>query len=195
MNRQKLFKAFFLFSIPLLGTAALVTILFFGYLLSARSQPTTPADSPVAKRPESVAALPGMTTQNIVNALSQNNIPCYTYETFNEDFLRLTCEQKTATTRFFISIFTTDKISVHLIDANYTQFENPSDQQAVLHLGELARLPYKDEAAEQAYTWVAKTMPKLSGEPDDIKTTTINGIKLKLYGKPEDRSLEIGEIP
>ncbi|NPV85967.1 MAG: hypothetical protein HPY45_08170 [Anaerolineae bacterium] len=195
MSRQKLFKAFFLFSITLLGTATIIAILFFSYLLSARSQPTTPADSPVAKRPESITAIPGITTQDIINALSQNNVPCNTYETFNEDFLRLTCEQKTSSARFLISIFTTDKISVHLIDANYTQFQNPSDQQAVLHLGELARLPYKNGEAEQAYTWVAKTMPKLSGEPDDIKTTTINGVKLKLYGRPEDRSLEIGEIP
>jgi hypothetical protein len=106
-----------------------------------------------------------------------------------------TCERSEGPFTVFASVSASKLNTVDFIEAAVIQLDNPSSSTAIDFLGFVATIPFIDDSASQqeAKDWVGNTIPTLTGE-GDVRETTINGIRLVVYGLPTALTLEIGEL-
>jgi hypothetical protein len=194
MMDNKLVKLVFISAIILFGSLLIVTLAFFAFLLSIRKEPISSQKITPSKSLMEIHPIPGLSSSSTLTYLSKSGFQCGQPLPFNDIFNKIFCEKTMSESSMVAWVFTTKDNSVYLIDANISQLSNPSDDIAVKGLLTIAGLPYEGSQPDLAYQWIAITMPKLSGEPADIKETSLAGIRFRLYGTPSDRSLEIGEI-
>jgi hypothetical protein len=170
-------------------------VYFFSFLSSSRQNAEIPLKITPLSPLTSSTIIPGLTTENVISFLVNNNLVCnQKQETYKKIYYRISCEQVTPDYALTVHIFSSNQKDVNLIDANFTQRNNPSDDQAINFLEIITQLPMDGVQTDQIKDWINTSMPDLDKQPDLIKETTINHLFIRIYGKPNDRSLEIGKI-
>jgi hypothetical protein len=170
-------------------------VYFFSFLSSFHQNAEIPLKITPISSLTSSTIIPGLTTENVTSFLVNNNLVCnQKQETYKKIYFRTSCEQVTPDYALTVHIFSSNQKNVNLIDANFTQHNNPSDEQAINFLELITQLPIEGVQTEQIKVWINTALPNLDEQSGFIKETTINQLFIRIYGKPNDRSLEIGKI-
>jgi hypothetical protein len=141
----------------------------------------------------SQASIKGLNLENAIPVFEDNDFICSEkLEIFQQAYYRISCEQKTPDYDMIIHVFTTsDQKNITLIDAQIDQLGTPSDDQAVNFLGFISQLPIEKMDPGALKQWIKMTLPSLDKSPGMVADRTLNGLELRLYGPPKNRSLEM----
>lgn len=194
MKNYRFVKLLAISGLTLAGILGVIILAFFAFLMSIRGEPLSLQKITPSKSLQDIQPFPGMTSQSALEYFTGNGFICGHSEPFNSAISKISCEKSISEGHIVAWVFSANDDVVYLIDANITQLGIPSDDISIQALRVIAGLPYSGSQPDLAYQWVAITVPKLSGEPGDLKETSFSGMRFRLYGTPNDRSLEIGEI-
>ncbi|MBI9046926.1 MAG: hypothetical protein JEZ06_20740 [Anaerolineaceae bacterium] len=134
----------------------------------------------------------GVMVHEFESILINSGFTCGEFEIFKDSYLNKKCVLDEVNQKTEVNILSSDEIFIHLIDTNFTQENNPSNQQARMMLGFIASIPYTGSEPEKARSWVQITLDQMGEKSDGIQQNTFGNVLFRLYGSPSDRSLEIG---
>lgn len=140
------------------------------------------------------ANIPNVTPLQILSAVEAKGFDCGLPRVDDNDRVIWKCEKTEGDVLLQVLVLGRNEDSVDLIDANFNQDGEVSDDAAVQFLCEIATLPFGGELQEESCQWITETLPTIS-EAGDLRPENFNGIHHLLYGLPEARSLELGSLP
>jgi hypothetical protein len=138
--------------------------------------------------------IPNVTPLQILAEVEAQGFNCGLPRVDDKERVIWKCEKTEGDVLYQVLVLGRDKDSVDLIDANFNQNGEVSDEAAIQFLCEIATLPFGGEAQPESCQWIGDTLPTIS-DAGDLRPAKINGIHHLLYGVPEARSLELGNLP
>lgn len=170
-------------------------VYFFGFLVSSRGD----VDIPLKKPPISLLSeklfIPGLAVDDTLAYLANNNMACMEQEArYKGIYYHFACEQVTPDYSMTVHVFSSDRENINLIDTNFTQSNEPSDEQTINFLEIITRLPIEGIQTDELEDWVKASLKELEQNSENIKETSMNQVHVRVYGPSNDRSLEIGRI-
>jgi len=194
-NKQVRKRLSLILSISIGGTCLIAAaVLLYNFQVRELAEKST--SIPILSTPISAlytaAPINGLNLENAIPVLEDNDFICSEKpEIYRESYYRISCEQKTPDYDMIIHIFSFDQKNITLVDAQINQLNTPSDDQATNFLGFIAQLPITGLDTASLKQWIKTTLPTLDKYPGMIADKTLNGLELRLYGPPHNRSIEI----
>jgi hypothetical protein len=138
--------------------------------------------------------IPGFTPHQVLAQVEEEGFDCAIPRVDDKDRVIWKCEKTEGDVLYQVLVLGRDEDSVDMIDANFNQSGEVSDEAAVEFLCDIATLPFGGEGQAESCQWIGETLPTIS-EVGDLRPAKFNGIDHLLYGVPEARSLELGSLP
>lgn len=138
--------------------------------------------------------IPGYTPHQILAQAEGQGFDCGVPRVDDKDRVIWKCEKTEGDVLLQLLVLGRDEDSVDLIDANFNQNGEVSDEAAVQFLCDIATLPFDGEEQVESCQWIGETLPTIK-EAGDLRPAAFNGVHHLLYGVPEARSLELGSLP
>jgi hypothetical protein len=138
--------------------------------------------------------IPGYTPHQILAQVEGQGFDCGVPRVDEKDRVIWKCEKAEGDVIYQLLVLGRDEDSVDLIDANFNQSGEISDDAAIAFLCDIATLPFGGEMQEESCQWIAETLPTIN-EAGDLRPETFDEVHHLLYGLPEARSLELGSLP
>ena len=138
--------------------------------------------------------IPGFTPHQVLGQVEAKGFDCGIPRVDEKERVIWKCEKTEGDVLYQVLVLGRDEDSVDLIDANFNQSGEVSDEAAIQFLCDIATLPFGGEPQADSCQWIGETLPGIS-EVGDLRPAKFNGIDYLLYGVPEARSLELGSLP
>ena len=139
--------------------------------------------------------LPGLTPSKLDDVLKRQNFTCSPVEIGISGFYQGQCSLDEADSLKEVYHFGRTKTDIDLIDANFTHKKGGNDVQAAAYFQSIVTsLGFSPNNQAEVLQWIDVTMPQII-EDRDIKEATFGGVRYRLYGAVENRSMEIGYLP
>jgi hypothetical protein len=142
-----------------------------------------------------IGKLPGLSPVNVTVNLEGQKFTC-TQVKKGAVYYERTCIKGVPSVNLLqVVISGREPFVVDFIEASVLQYTDPDNKIATELLSFMATMPYDGATPEDARKWVERTIPTLSGKPDDTQEMVFGGVKYVLYGPPTALTLEMGELP
>lgn len=148
------------------------------------------------------AFIPGIAPADITVNLEDRKFDCASAESQTDPFTESEyyawyCKRadEAAQITYYVDFNARTLGTVDYINVSILQLISPSNEIASAFLQYMATIPFigSDEYQAQAKKWVETEIPLLKGE-GDIHSTTINGVRMELFGIPSAITLRMGDI-
>lgn len=139
--------------------------------------------------------LPGLTPGQLDEVFKRQKFTCSPVEIGISGFYQGQCSLDEADSLRELYHFGRTEKDIDLIDANFTHKGQGNDRQAAEYFKSIVtRLGFSPNNQAEVLQWIDMTLPQII-EDRDIQEATFGGVRYRLYGAAQNRSMEIGYLP
>ncbi len=139
--------------------------------------------------------LPGLTPGQLDEVFKRQKFTCSPVEIGISGFYQGQCSLDEADSLRELYHFGRTEKDIDLIDANFTHKGQGNDRQAAEYFKSIVtNLGFSPNNQAEVLQWIDMTLPQII-EDRDIQEATFGGVRYRLYGAAQNRSMEIGYLP
>lgn len=139
--------------------------------------------------------LPGLTPGQLDEVFKRQKFTCSPVEIGISGFYQGQCSLDEADSLRELYHFGRTEKDIDLIDANFTHKGQGNDRQAAEYFKSIVTsLGFSPNNQAEVLQWIDMTLPQII-EDRDIQEATFGGVRYRLYGAAQNRSMEIGYLP